>query len=312
MTSNITDWCRTEYTAPEVTTGLYLTVDGLSTIAAILVWVHFIRLFNSEQLTGATRTRILRNVALMSVPPTLIVINGCIRVITMTSMCQSLLMTITMCLLHLSWSLSSYFLYSHTVEIVEKTSLKTNTDLKLKFLKLYIILNSSSQFIILGAFHVLIYVLKNPELIRYYAIFMVVYVCTHVIPIGASHRILNIVKKHHEESLKLGATDKEQSRIAGLVTKVASMRNTFVGTILYLYNIIFIVRPDWSNYYLIMMFMIGVLSALGCFTIFPYTKTVEESTSTTSHSMNTQAGSAVSDRQTGGLSVNSLSTGSSS
>lgn len=250
---------------------VHATFSAVAAAVTILCLIKFIILYKNRDRDRRSMPVILT--ALMTIPPFLITVYYLVAIISGNSFFKdNLALVIIVILLNISWQVSSYFINSWLITSVAKArSFSNPSSLKKSkvILRFLLSINIGNT---IGAATILIatYITKNIWLFRGYTGLTTIYVITHFFPYYYSKVMEEDIMKHIVESLKMrSSSSKLDNKIQVLQSSMTSVRKSFAGTFIYFYNVIFVVFSEISSYYLLCCFAVGLLSALGCYTLFP-------------------------------------------
>lgn len=256
----------------------YGIISILSVLAVGIVIRHSIKHYRNPYKAEDKRKLISRNVAIMAIPPLIIGIYTVYQLVTRDYLAYSLPMIIYLIVLQLIWAFSSFIIYKNQIMMAQVATQNYKT--KIDWFKPFLVVNSGLQFGVLSGCLIALYITKSENIYRIYTAYSTFYVLTHIIPIWGSNKLYSEIEAQMKQFAKLNGDLTTLSRTLRTAEKVKNMRNSFYGTSLYLFNAIFIGLPQASPYYLIIVFMAGVISSFGAINIYPYlgSKTQDSST----------------------------------
>lgn len=273
--TNKGDWFDVPSSPCSISTQAYsivhATFSAVAAVVTILCLIKFTILFKNRDRDRKSMPVILT--ALMTIPPFLITVYYLIAIISGNLFLKdNLALVIIVILLNVSWQVSSYFINSWLITSVARARSFSNPSSLKKSKVILRFLLSINVANTVGAATILIatYITKNIWLFRGYTGLTTMYVITHFFPYYYSKVMEEDIMKHIVESFKVrSSSTKMDNKIQLLQKSMTSVRKSFAGTFIYFYNIIFVVFTEISSYYIICCFAIGLLSALGCYTLFP-------------------------------------------
>lgn len=267
---------------------IYSLLFVLCSASIFIVSRHSYRHYTNPHKPEPKRRRVGSSVLMMAVPPVVMAAYLLYQLITKEYLAYSLSLTLFLIVLQLTWAASSFVIYRNQITMAIIVSRNYNT--KIEWLKPFTLINSSLQFFVLSGCLIALYITKSDIIYRVYTGYSTFYVLTHIIPIWASSKLYNEVHGQLAQFAMLGADAMTLKRTMRTNRKIKSMRDSFFGTSMYLFNLIFVWLPQASPYYLIVVFFIGIISSLGALNIYPYLDKAQDSSDTQRSSKESDTG----------------------
>lgn len=280
--SNQSDWidgsCIKDVEGVKITNIILTSLAFLAFCAAVF---KAFMLFRQKRYTTA------RISVLMSLPALII---GIYCLITLTTneknLKDSIVLTVLMILLNLVWQIGAIVINRWLILSTASATSFNNPKAAKQANQIVWFLTglSLATFAILAVLHILLLIYKFDIIHRIYTTVMSVYVLSHFFPYWFSSKMERHIEEHIKMSNQVGSENRIEKRLNRLSSNMANIRGSFTGTVMYLHNIIFVLFTDFSPYYIQINFILGIISAVGCYRLFPNKEDTSNNSSTLSDS----------------------------
>lgn len=266
-------------------------VEGIKIANIILTSLAFLAfcatLFKAFMLFRQKRYTTAKISVLMSLPPLIIGTYCLITLITNEkNLKDSVVLTVLMILLNLVWQIGAIVINRWLILSTASATSFNNPEAakQAKYVVWSLTTASAIVFVALAVLHILLLIYKFDIIHRIYTTIMSFYVLSHIAPYLFSRKMEMHIQEHIRMSNQVGSEDRVEKRLNRLSNNMANIRSSFSGTIMYLHNIIFVLFTDFSPYYLQINFILGIISAVGCYRLFPNKEDTSNNSSTLSDS----------------------------
>lgn len=261
------------------TTAIVLTT--LSVFAIILILFKFALLHgvSKRSVTNLREPRLIT--LLMSVPVVIIVIYEVIFILSdgKAFLLDSVSLIICLILLNLTWQISAFCINRHLIRIVSSAQPTKHPIITSKSNRVILLcgLINIVTFFILAIILIILYTSKNPGMYRAYCIATSFYVLIHAVPYFYSSVLESELRRiilQQKDASPANISPRTALEIAH--NNISGVKQSFLGTSVFFYNILFAIFTEWSPYYVQVQFAVGIVFSLGCYRLFPASEIQEE------------------------------------